>query len=308
MASRLPNSLSILGAFLTRTFGASHLETKAPPYVPEYASPDIVRIQKPNPQTIQLTWVGHSTFLIQVAGINILTDPIWSKRASPIGWLGPKRHARPGIRFHDLPPIDVVLVSHTHYDHLDRSTIIRLGNAPRYIVPKRVGTWFQNENITNVVELPWWSKTALQAVTIHAVPAKHWSKRWLFRNERDIGWSGYVVETPVGTVYFAGDTGYHPRYFKDIGKNFNNIDISLIPIGAYYPREVFGNYHIDPREALKVHKEVGAKQSVGMHWGVFKLTQESVAEPPLRLAEERDALNIQPQEFSVMKIGESRSF
>jgi L-ascorbate metabolism protein UlaG (beta-lactamase superfamily) len=299
--------MSVLGAFLKWRFGASHAETKSPPYVPEYASPDIARIQKPDREKIQLTWVGHATFLIQVAGINILTDPIWSERASPVSWLGPKRHARPGIRFEDLPRIDVVLVSHTHYDHLDRPTILRLGNAPLYIVPKRVGAWFKNENITNVVELPWWSKTAVQAITIHAVPAKHWSKRWLFGNEQDIGWSGYVVETPVGAVYFAGDTGYHPEYFKNIGKNFDNIDIGLIPIGAYYPQEVFGNYHIDPCEALEVHKEVGAKQSVGMHWGVFKLTQEPVAEPPVLLAKERDALNIQPREFSTMKIGETRS-
>jgi L-ascorbate metabolism protein UlaG (beta-lactamase superfamily) len=299
--------MSVLGAFLQWRFGASHAETKAPPYVPEYASPDIARIQKPDREKIQLTWVGHATFLIQVAGINILTDPIWSERASPVSWLGPKRHARPGIRFEDLPRIDVVLVSHTHYDHLDRPTILRLGNAPWYIVPKRVGAWFKNENITNVVELPWWSKTAVRAITIHAVPAKHWSQRWLFGNEQDIGWSGYVIETPVGAVYFAGDTGYHPEYFKDIGKNFDNINIGLIPMGAYYPREVFGNFHLDPCEALEVHKEVGAKRSVAMHWGVFKLTQEPLAEPPVLLAKERDALNMQPQEFSTMKIGETRS-
>jgi L-ascorbate metabolism protein UlaG (beta-lactamase superfamily) len=116
-----------------------------------------------------------------------------------------------------------------------------------------------------------------------------------------------VIEISVGTIYFAGDTGYHPEYFKDIGKNFDSIDVGLIPIGAYYPREVFGDYHLDPRGALEVHKEVGAKQSVGMHWGVFKLTQEPLAEPPVLLAKERDALKIRPEEFSTMKIGETRS-
>ena len=299
--------MSVLGAFLRWRFGPSYAETKAPPYAPEYASPAIARIQNPDPEKIQLTWVGHATFLVQVAGMNILTDPMWSERASPVSWLGPKRHARPGIRFEDLPRIDVVLVSHTHYDHLDRPTILRLGNAPLYIVPQRVGAWFRNENITNVVELTWWSKTAVETIAFNAVPAKHWSKRWLFRNEQDVGWSGYVIETPAGVVYFAGDTGYHPEYFKVIGAAFRNIDIGLIPIGAYYPREVFGNYHIDPREALELHKEVGAKQSVGMHWGVFQLTQEPLAEPPALLAKERDARNMRPQEFSTMKIGETRS-
>jgi L-ascorbate metabolism protein UlaG (beta-lactamase superfamily) len=300
--------MSVLGTFLKWRFGPSYAETKAPPYVPEYASPDIARIQNPDPENIQLTWVGHATFLIQVAGMNILTDPMWSERASPVSWLGPKRHAWPGIRFEDLPRIDVVLISHTHYDHLDRPTILRLGNVPKYVVPERLGTWFKNEKITNVVELPWWSKIALQAITIYAVPAKHWSKRWLFRNEGEIGWGGYIIESPAGMIYFAGDTGYHSEYFKEIGKRFAKIDIGLIPIGAYFPREVFGNYHIDPREALEVHKEVGAKQSIGMHWGVFRLTQEPLAEPPMLLAKERETLRISPREFLIMKIGETRSF
>lgn len=269
--------MSVLGTFLKWRFGSSYTAQEAPPYVPEYGTPDIARIRNPDPRKIQLTWVGHATFLIQIAGTNILTDPIWSERASPVSWLGPRRHARPGIRFEDLPRIDLVLISHTHYDHLDRPTILRLGNAPRYIVPKLVGAWFKGERITNVVELPWWSETIESAVTIHAVPAKHWSKRWLFRNEQDIGWGGYIIETSIGVIYFAGDTGYDPAYFKEIGKRFAAIEIGLIPIGAYHPREIFGNYHIDPGEALVVHKETGAKQSVGMHWGAFRLTQEPLA-------------------------------
>ncbi|MGH7141255.1 MAG: MBL fold metallo-hydrolase [Minisyncoccia bacterium] len=297
--------MSILRTFLTWRFGASYTGSSALPYLPEYGTPDTARIENPDPKRIQLTWIGHATFLIQAAGMNILTDPIWSERASPV-WLGPKRHARPGIRFEDLPHIDAVLISHTHYDHMDRPTILRLGNAPRYIVPMRVGAWFKNEHIANVVELPWWNNTALQTITIHAVPAKHWSKRRLFRSEKDVGWGGYVIETPAGTVYFAGDTGYHAEYFKELGKRFDRIDIGLIPIGAYYPRQLFARYHIDPREALEIHKEIGARHSIGMHWGVFKLTQEPLGEPPMLLAKERSALRVPPREFSTMKIGETR--
>src|ERR1700722_15202779 len=144
-------------SFIKWRFGLARSEAQeVEKYVPQYATPDIARIQNPDPSKIQLTWIGHSTFLIQVAGMNILTDPIWSERSSPLQWLGPKRQARPGIRFEDLPKIDLVLISHTHYDHLDRNTILKLGNAPRYFVPERVGVWFKNERITNVVELPWW--------------------------------------------------------------------------------------------------------------------------------------------------------
>jgi L-ascorbate metabolism protein UlaG (beta-lactamase superfamily) len=299
--------MSILWAFIKWQFGFSGTERKNDPnYVPEYAQPDLEKIRNPDPSKTQLTWVGHSTFLIQVAGMNILTDPIWSQRASPVQWAGPKRQSRAGIRFEDLPKIDVVLISHTHYDHLDRNTILKLGNLPRYFVPERVGAWFANEGVTNVTELSWWKSGKAGALTISAVPAKHWSKRWAYGIE-DMGWGGYVIESSAGTIYFAGDTGYHDEYFKEIGKKFPHIDVGLIPIGAYYPRPVFGRFHIDPEEAIKVHKEVGAKKSVGMHWGTFKLTQEPLGEPPLELARQREAADMSAEEFSAMKLGETRA-
>jgi len=300
--------MSILWSFIKWRFGLARTKaSEQVPYVPEYAQTDLARIQNPDPSKIQLTWVGHSTFLIQVAGMNILTDPIWSNRASPVQWAGPKRESRPGIRLEDLPKIDVVLISHTHYDHLDRNTILKLGNAPHYFVPERVGAWFKNEGITNVTELLWWKSEKFGALNISAVPAKHWSKRWAYGTE-DMGWGGYMVESSAGTVYFAGDTGYHAEYFKEIGKKFPNVDLALIPIGAYYPQAIFGRFHIDPKEAVTVRKEVGAKRSVGMHWGTFMLTQEPLQEPPLELARQREAAGIPPEEFSVMKIGETRSF
>ena len=218
--------------------GMSHGEVQPRPahveYVPQYASPDLERIKNPDPTKIQITWVGHSTFLIQTSGLNIITDPIWSKRASPISFLGPKRHARPGMAFADLPKIDIVLISHTHYDHLDRPTIARLGNSPHYIVPPNVAKWFAQMGITNVTELPWWSDTKIADIEITAVPARHWSRRNFFGTS-DAGWGGYVIESKAGTIYFAGDTGYHGEYFKEIGRRFSHIDLALIPIGAYYP-------------------------------------------------------------------------
>lgn len=297
----------IIWRFIKWRFGLSREQKKVPPYVPEYAEPDIARINAPDPNKIQLTWVGHSTFLVQVAGMNILTDPIWSERASFVSWAGPKRHARPGIRFQDLPKIDAVLLSHTHYDHHDRPTILRFKTQPRYFVPDKVKKWFEHEGIANVSELAWWKSEKFGPLTITAVPAKHWSKRWAYGVE-DSGWGGFVVESPAGTIYFAGDTGWHDSYFKEIGKHFPKIDLALIPIGAYYPREVFGRFHVDPAEAIKIHQETGAKRSIGMHWGVFTLTQEPLDEPPKELARQREAAGMPSEVFDAMKLGETRVF
>ncbi|MDE1924949.1 MAG: MBL fold metallo-hydrolase [Patescibacteria group bacterium] len=293
-------------SFLQWFFGRRRAATKnVPEYVPEYTAPDLARINSPDPAKIQVTWVGHATFLIQVAGLNILTDPIWSERAFMVQFLGPRRQARPGIAFEDLPTIDLVLVSHTHYDHLDRRTILKLGDAPQYIVPTGVARWFTKERIKNVTELSWWQSTTVRALAIYSVPAKHWSMRWILRKE-EAGWGGYVIESPAGGIYFVGDTAYDESYFKQIGERFLDIAVALIPIGAYHPRHIFQGVHIDPQEAVIIHQEVGAKQSIGMHWGVFKMTEEKLHEPPLQLMQEVAAARIPPEEFSVMKFGETK--
>lgn len=284
-----------------------HHQVMVPRYVPRYAEPDLVRIQHPDTTKMQLTWVGHSTFLIQAGGANILTDPIWSDRASPVSWAGPKRYACPGIAFADLPKIDLVLVSHTHYDHLDRPTIRALGSEPRYVIPANMRAWFSKLGIEKTTELAWWRHAQFDAIRITAVPAKHWSKRDFFGTS-GASWSGYLIETTAGTLFFAGDTGYDAGYFKEIGKRFPHIDLALIPIGAYHPRAVFGRYHVDPREAVMIHKEVGARRSIGMHWGTFKLTREPLDEPPALLAHEAKSAGLSPDAFTAMAIGETKIF
>lgn len=279
----------------------------SPPYIPNYAVPNAEAIAHPDRNAIQVTWIGHSTFLVQVAGVNILTDPIWSTRASPVSFVGPKRIAHPGIGFDKLPRIDIVLISHTHYDHLSLSAVRSLGNTPHYIVPTGVAKWFKRQKITNVSELAWWQKETRGPITVTAVPARHWSKRGLFGTD-GAGWGGYMVETPQGQMYFAGDTGYDENYFKDIGKRFGNIVLSLIPIGAYSPRWFMHRFHVNPPEAIKIHQEVGSHRSIGMHWGTIPLTSEPLAEPPLYLEREAHAAGLSPEAFTVMHIGETRTF
>lgn len=276
----------------------------APAYIPLYAEPDLEAIQNADPAKLQVTWVGHATFLIQVGGVNILTDPIWSERASPVSFMGPKRHARPGLAWEDLPHIDVVLISHTHYDHLNRPTIKKLGAAPQYFIPTNMTKWFGALGITNTTELSWWDSRKQGDITITSAPANHWSKRkpWV---KNDAGWGGYVIESSAGTVYFAADTGAHSEYFKEIGKRFPRIDVGLIPIGAYYPQWIFGGFHVNPHDAVVIHKEVGAKKSIGMHWGTFKLTEEPLQEPPELLAKEAAKAGLPPEEFTAMRIGET---
>lgn len=278
----------------------------ASPYIPRYAQPSLDRIHAPDPARIQITWIGHATFLIQVGGKNILTDPIWSERASPLSFLGPKRHARPGLAWSDLPTIDIVLISHTHYDHLDRPTVKKLGDTPQYVIPKNMTQWFQSLGITRSTELDWWQSEKSVPLTITSLPANHWSKRDLWRKS-DAGWGGYMIESDAGTIYFAGDTGSHPSYFKDIAARFPRIDVGLIPIGAYYPQWIFGRFHVNPREAVAMHREIGARQSIGMHWGVFKLTEEPLDEPPILFYEESKRAGLAESECTVMHIGETRT-
>lgn len=258
---------------------------------------------------ISITFVNHATFLIQVHGMNILTDPIWSKRASPFQWIGPKRMRPPGIRFEDLPEIDVVLISHNHYDHLDIHTAKRLKDRfePLFITPLGVTKYLHEHNIRNTAELDWWMDHPLSnGITVSGVPAQHFSGRGLSDRDKTL-WCGYVLQTPAGNIYFAGDTGYD-GFFTKIGEQFSPVDIALIPIGAYRPRWFMVPIHVDPEEAVQIHKDVRAGTSIGMHFGTFPLADDGMEEPLSDLAKARKKYGLSKDQFTVLAEGEAKIF
>ena len=277
-----------------------------PAFVPPVIAPDLNSINHAPGDAIQVTWIGHAGFLIQAGGLNILTDPQFSERASPVSFAGPKRLAPPGLAIKDLPKIDAVIVSHNHYDHLDSDTVKALGNAPRYFVPPGFKPWLKERGITNVQELDWWEWADLRGLRFHAVPAQHFTNRTLFDRNEAL-WAGWVIETPVGKIFFSGDTGYAPL-FAEIGKQLGPMRLSFIPIGGYSPRWFMKAMHVDPPEAVRIHQDVRSEQSVGMHWATFKLTDEHLSEPPLYLNKALKEAGISEERFIVMKIGETRVF
>ncbi len=233
----------------------------------------------------RITFVNHSTFLIQVDGLNILTDPVWSKRVSPFSFAGPKRMRPPGIRFADLPPIDVVVLSHNHYDHLDKTTLQRLEERdhPAVIAPLGNAAYLRSIGLSHVTERDWWEDTVVQGLPIRIMPSQHFSGRGLFDRDKSL-WAGFVLESNWGTIYFAGDTGYGD-FFKAIGQRYDSIDVAILPIGAFKPKWFMSPVHIGPEEAIQAHKEVNSKFSIGCHYGTFPLADDGMEEPPNRLLE-----------------------
>jgi N-acyl-phosphatidylethanolamine-hydrolysing phospholipase D len=307
----LPGARDHAKGFLTWQLGLGPpdppaLTSAVPPYQPQLLAPDLDKIRHPDRKVIQLTWVGHDTFIIQAAGRTILTDPIYSERASPLAGLGPRRYAPPGLDWEALPSTDTVLISHNHYDHLDRPTIRRLGPGRRYFVPLGLGKWFGGLGLDQVGEMDWWQSAALGPIRLTCVPAQHFSMRTPFDRNRSL-WCGWVMETPVGTIYFAGCSGYSPD-FQKIGDKFGPMRLSLIPIGCYMPRWFMKPMHVNPPEAVKIHQDVRSQQSIGIHWGTFKLTDEPMGEPPLYLKQAMAQAGLPPEEFTVMNLGETRLF
>ncbi len=252
-----------------------------------------------------LTWIGHASFLLQFGGLNILTDPHLTRRTSPVSWAGPERLAPLGLDFPDLPKIDLVVISHSHYDHLDLPTVQRLAREhdPLFVVPLGLKKWFAENGMSRVNELDWWQSTEHADMRVHAVPVQHFSGRTATDRNRTL-WAGFVLESGGKKVFFAGDTGYS-KDFADIGKKFAPIDLALIPIGAYNPRGFMRTVHVDPEEAVKIHRDIGSTFSVGMHWGTFRLTLEPLDEPPLKLAAALKTSGIVPDRFRVMQHGET---
>jgi L-ascorbate metabolism protein UlaG (beta-lactamase superfamily) len=230
-----------------------------------------------------VTLINHSSVLLQQRGTHILTDPVWSQRASPFTWIGPRRHREPGVRWEDLPPIDTVLLSHNHYDHLDLATLRRLAERgqSQFIVPTGVARLLRSNNIGPVHELDWGESLPLGQTTIHSVPALHFSARGIFDRNRTL-WCGYMIETADRIVYFAGDTAFGD-HFALIRERHGAPRLALLPIGAYEPRWFMSPVHMGPDEAARAHKILGAQTSIAIHHGTFQLTDEGIDTPKQRL-------------------------
>ena len=255
-----------------------------------------------------LTWIGHATVLLQLDGQNILTDPHFSKRASPVSWAGPKRVVPPGLSLEELPLIDLVLISHDHYDALDDTTIKALfrregGERTMFFVPLGLKDWFRRRGIDRVIELDWWQNRFHHGLEVVAVPVQHWSKRSPFARNQTL-WAGWVVRSTNFSFFFAGDSGY-TAHFKEIGQKYGPFDLAAIPIGAYEPRWFMKKHHMNPEEAVMVHQDVLARKSVAIHWGTFILTDEPLDEPPRALAKSLQDQGIGADQFLVLKHGET---
>lgn len=293
---------------------------------------------KANRSEPTLTWVGHATFLLQLAGLNVLTDPVFSRRVSPFSFAGPERLAPLGLTLEELPAIDLVLISHNHYDHLDEAAVTWLARANAkltFVVPLGLKTWFAARGIARVVELDWWQSGEIGAAKVTVLPAQHFSGRSPFDRNATL-WCSLLLEVGQGDdpqrssgieltqpaaavgikagdtaravgkkIYFAGDTGYS-KDFADIGAAYPGIDLALLPIGAYEPNWFMRSVHVNPEEAVQMFKDLGARHAAAMHWGTFRLTTEPLDEPPQRLTKALDVAGIERQRFFVMQHGETR--
>jgi len=252
-----------------------------------------------------VVWINHSSFWVKIKNISILTDPVWSKKCFPMPIFGAKRLHKPPFDLEKLEKIDFVLISHNHYDHLDKKTVLKLNKLYpniQWIVPKGLKRWFLKKNIFKVSELYWWENIQFKDISVTATASQHFSGRMVFDYNNTL-WVGYILEIRDKKMYFVGDTGYNENDFKDIGKKYKKIDLSLIPIGAYLPRRFLKPVHINPEEAVKIHKEVNSIFSIGMHWKTFRLSDEPIYLPPQDLSIAIKKERLDPYSFVVVKPG-----
>jgi len=257
---------------------------------------------------IAVTFIGHSTFLVQVGGLCVLTDPIWSDRCSPVSFAGPRRVRPPGQSLDSLPGVDLLLVTHNHYDHMDLPTLrkVRARWQPSTATGLGNAHHLAKAGIRSAVELDWWQTTDLAGARVTYVPAQHFSARGLHDRNRSL-WGGFVVEAHGAVVYFAGDSGYCP-YFADIASRFPRIDLALLPIGAYEPRWFMRQHHVNPEEAVQAHLDLQPRRSVGMHFGTFQLTDEAIDAPTSALRQAQARAGVAHAEFDVLGFGETRQY
>jgi L-ascorbate metabolism protein UlaG (beta-lactamase superfamily) len=252
---------------------------------------------------LRTTLVNHSTVLLQQRAFHILTDPIWSERASPLSWIGPRRRRSPGVRREDLPRIDIVLISHNHYDHLDLGTLRWLaqrGDAV-FIVPIGVARLLRSKNIGPTYELDWGEVKELGKTTIHCVPALHFAARGIFDRNKTL-WCGYVMQSQDRTVYFAGDTAFG-SHFSQIRERFGSPLLSLLPIGAYQPQWFMSSVHMSPQEAVRAHEILGSGASIAIHHGTFQLADDGIDTPKQELSS-----SARPDSFFILENGQSAGF
>lgn len=259
-----------------------------------------------NSKDFTVTWIGHSTTLIQIDGCNILTDPVFSRRCSPVSWAGPKRRVPPSPQLDHLPSIDFVLLSHDHYDHLDKPTIKKLRNQPFYIAPLRVGKILQSFGIEpkRIIECDWWQSVEMEGLQFHCTPAQHFSGRGV-HNRNGTLWCSWAVIGKQQRWYFGGDSGYFPG-FKEIGEKFERFDLALLPIGAYLPRWFMSPVHMEPAQSLQAFLEVRAEKMLAIHWGTFDLADEPLDEPPRLLRAAAESSNVDPARIWIFQPGETR--
>ncbi|MEH6610188.1 MAG: MBL fold metallo-hydrolase [Halioglobus sp.] len=298
-AVRLPFMLRRLGTYFRSGEGA-----------PERVANDGLFLRENARHSIPtVTWIGHATLLVQMEHVTFLTDPTWSNRPSPLPLIGPGRFVEPGLRLDDLPPIDFVVISHNHYDHLDLPTLrllSELNSETVFYVPLGNGELLRSQGIENVEELDWGQTAAFKGATIHCLPSQHWSKRSLTDDHKAL-WSSWAVTGADRRFYFAGDTGYFSE-FEKIGARLGPFDLVAVPIGAYEPRAMMRESHMNPEEALRAATDLRAVRAVAMHYGTFDLSDEPLSEPPLRFKEAAKGSSLADGAAWTLNIGETREF
>jgi L-ascorbate metabolism protein UlaG (beta-lactamase superfamily) len=299
-----PPAWTRISFFATRMFETTFMPKRAT--FPMVANDGVAL--RANTEGPLVTWVGHATLLVQFDGVNVLTDPQWSLRASPVGFAGPSRVTPPGLAFDHLPPVHVVVISHDHYDHLDVDTVRRLAveHRPIFLVPLAMKAWFTELGITDVEELDWWDARTVRGVTFTCVPAQHFAQRTLWDMNRRL-WAGWAMAGRTRRLFFAGDTAYFDG-FKEIGARLGPFDLAAIPIGAYLPPVIMKQVHTDPRDALDVFTDVRARAMIPIHWGTFDLADEPLTEPPRLLGQFARERGLGPERVWIMKHGETRAW